>query len=65
MEIQRNNPPLYITEDEVKKLLSWPLVFEACEQALRSVSKTRANENQPSAKQPARQRVNMNDDSGC
>ena len=65
MEIQRDNRPLYISEDDVKKLLSWPLIFEACEQALRSVCKTKINEKQPSAIQPARHRLVMNNDSGC
>ncbi len=64
MEIQRDNKPLYISEDEVKKYLTWPLIYEACEQALRSVSKT-TSLNQPSAIQPARQRIGLNNDSGC
>lgn len=65
MEIQRDNKPLYISEDEVKKYLSWPSIFEASEQALRSVSKAKTSENQPSAIQPARQRIVMGNDSGC
>lgn len=65
MEIQRNNQPLYINEDEVKKFLSWPLIIEACEQALRSVSKTETSENRSSAIQPARQRINLDNDAGC
>lgn len=64
MENQRANQPLYISENEVEKLLSWPLVIEACEQALRSVSKSETSEDQPSAIQPARQRILMNNDSG-
>ncbi|XP_037043791.1 ketimine reductase mu-crystallin [Bradysia coprophila] len=59
---QRDSQPLYISENEVKKLLSWPLIFEACEQAIRSVSRSESSENQPSAIQPARQRINMNND---
>lgn len=65
MEIQQDNRPLYISEDEVKKLLSWPLIFEACVQALRSVSKGKTSENQPSAIQPARQRIVRDNESGC
>lgn len=65
MDRQQVNRPLYISEDEVKELLSWPLIFEACEQALKAVSKAKTSENQPSAIQPARQRINMDNDSGC
>lgn len=64
MEIQRDNQPLFISEDEVKKLLSWPSVFEACEQALQSVCKIQTSETQPTAIQPARQRITMKNDSG-
>lgn len=45
---------LYLTENDVKKLLNWPLVCEAVEQSLRSISKTQVNESQPIAEQPTR-----------
>lgn len=64
MEIQQNNQPLFIREDEVKKFLSWPLIYEACEQALRSVCKIKTNETQPTALQPARQIIRMKNNSG-
>lgn len=64
METQRDNKPLYISEEEVNKLLTWPLIYEACEQALRSVSK-KTNLNQPSAVQPARHRIVLDNNSGC
>lgn len=64
MEIRRDNQPLYISENEVKKLLSWPSVYEACEEALRSVSGNGTSDNQSSAIQPARQRILMNNDTG-
>lgn len=43
-----------LTENTVKNLLDWPLVYEAVEQSLRSITKTRVNESQPIAEQPTR-----------
>lgn len=60
MESHYDNGPIFISENEVKKFLSWPTLFEACEQALRSVCKTKMTESQPDAIQPARQRLILN-----
>lgn len=43
-----------LAEDQVKGLLSWPLVYEAVEQALRSITEIRTSESQPTANQPTR-----------
>lgn len=43
-----------LSEDQVKDLLSWPLVNDAVEQALRSITEIRTSESQPTARQPTR-----------
>lgn len=43
-----------LSEEEVANLLTWPLVYDAVEQALRAVPETRTSEAQPTANQPAR-----------
>lgn len=43
-----------LSESQVKQLLDWPLVCDASEQAFRSVSEVRTNDDQPTSKQPAR-----------
>lgn len=43
-----------LNESQVKGLLTWPLVYEAVEQALRSIPETRTSESQPTANQPTR-----------
>lgn len=43
-----------LTEEQVKCLLTWPLVYEAVEQALRSITEIRTSETQPTANQPER-----------
>ncbi len=54
----------YITEAEVEKLLNWPAVFEASEQALLSVCQEKTDASQPSAQQPARPVVRMERQAG-
>lgn len=45
---------LHLSESDVKHILNWPLVYEAIEQSLRSISKTKVSESQPIAEQPTR-----------
>lgn len=45
---------LNLTESQVLELLDWPLVFNAVEQALRSICKTKVGDDQPTAVQPTR-----------
>lgn len=53
------NRPTFITEAEVDKLLTWPAVFEASEQALQSVCQEKVDADQPSGKQPPRPMLAM------
>lgn len=43
-----------LSESQVKDLLNWPLVYEAVEQSLRSITETRTDNSQPTAVQPTR-----------
>lgn len=43
-----------LNEEQVKSVLSWPLVYEAVEQSLRSIVKTRISGSQPTSNQPTR-----------
>lgn len=43
-----------LNESQVKELLDWPIVYEAVEEALRSVCENRVSEDQPTSNQPAR-----------
>lgn len=45
---------IHLSENQVKELLDWPLVYEATEQAFRSICENRVSEEQPIANQPAR-----------
>lgn len=51
--------PTFITEAKAEELLTWPAVFEACEQALISVCEEKTCDSQPSAKLPPRPFVEM------
>lgn len=53
-----------LSEEQVKRLLDWPLVCDAVEQAFRSVSDVRTNNEQPISKQPARSRT-ITDNGSC
>lgn len=57
-------PPLFISEKKVKELLTWPLVYEATEQALIGICKLQISQDQPVAHQPARSLTIIPDNSG-
>lgn len=45
---------IHLDESQVEKHLTWPLVYDAVEQALFAIPETKASDTQPSAQQPAR-----------
>lgn len=57
--------PVYIDEEKVKELLTWPSIFESVEEALKSVSENPENNlDQPISSMPARTLTAMPDRSG-
>lgn len=58
--------PVFISEIEIKKYLSWPLVFQAVDRALRSVCEAVpvTSVHQPLAVQQARSITRLPDNSG-
>lgn len=59
-----NDAPKFLNEKRVEELLTWPLIFEAVEQALMSVSVAPDNQTLPVSSQPARSFTVLPDNSG-
>lgn len=43
-----------LNEEQVRSVLTWPLVYEAIEQSLRAIVRTRTSDDQPTSNQPTR-----------